>query len=109
MVRSDDHIWLDDLYELVDDGAVNEAIDKVFGHIDDLFLEGRFEEAGRLLLKADVHRLDTNLLVGLLCVAYPAQANGDLPSKCWGQLADKIRRRLEVLAPDRVERLMRGF
>lgn len=80
-------------------------MDEIFGRLDDLFLDGNFADADRLLQVIDLEQLDTNLLVGLMCISCPARKQ--LPS--YDALLLRVRARLGQLAPNRVEALMKGF
>ena len=93
------------IYKLVEGGMVESASDMLFDLFDDLHLEKRFEESNDLMTRIDLNKLDTNLVVGLLCITHPAKAF--LPDR------DKIvylaEARLKILALDRVKKLMHGL
>lgn len=93
------------VYSLVSRGQIDAGMDELFGRLDDLFLDGDFAAADSLLQIVDLERLDTNLLVGLLCICSPAKRN--LPH--YDELLLRVRSRLSLTEPDRVDRLMSGF
>ncbi|MFO7561391.1 MAG: hypothetical protein R6X02_02005 [Enhygromyxa sp.] len=97
--------WLASLYELVEQGSIDEAIDLLFDHVNDLLFDDRADECDELLQAIDLDRLDTNLLVSLLSVTLPARAV--LPSR--PALVERVDRRLTELAPARVDRLLSGL
>ena len=97
--------WLATLYDLVDQDSIDPAIDLLFDHINDLLFEDRAADCDGLLQQIDVARLDTNLLVSLLSVTSPARAV--LPSRT--ALVERVERRLNLLAPTRVARLLSGL
>ena len=100
--------WLQQIYRLVEAGGghnIDDAIDLLFDHIDEMFLEGRFEECNDLLPKIDLEKMDTYLLVGLLSITFAAKNKLSYHP----EFESKIEERLKVLAPDRAHRLIRGF
>lgn len=96
--------WLYDLYALVQEEEIDDAIDLLFDQVDDLLLAGDFEECNNLLLSIDVKMLDVNLLVALLTITYPAK--DELRDR--GSVVRRIAKRLRALAPERAEGLLRG-
>ena len=98
-------IWLDTVYSLVARGAPDDAIDVLFDHVDDLLITGEFRRCNDLLHAVDLARLDTDLLVALLSITLPAAPH--LRDRPW--LVQRVEKRLQEIAPDRIEGLMRGL
>jgi len=93
--------WVEKIYSLVEQGKSYKAINILFKEIDDLLCEGEFETCNESLKTFDLERLDTSLLVGLLSITFPASDKLSYRP----EMVEKIRTRLENLAPDRVGRL----
>lgn len=82
-----------------------EQIDFLFDHVDDLYLEGKFEEADQFFRALNLLELDISLLVAVLSCSFCARDK--LPYR--PELVHKVEDRLRELAPDRLEGLMRGL
>lgn len=104
-IPEDAPIWLGDVYSLVARQRPDDAVDILFDHIDDLLLAGRFAHCDELLRAVDLARLDTNLIVAVLSITLMAAEH--LPYRA--RFFERARRRLAILAPDRVERLLSGL
>ncbi len=94
--------WLNEVYDL---DKTNRAGYLILENIDNLFLAGRFEEADTCLRVVDTTRLGTYTISSFL--TFTKVAEDRLPSR-----ADFVRRaeeRYREIAPDRVERLMKGL
>jgi hypothetical protein len=96
---------LDKVYEADEKLLHCQAVDILFDLFDDLHLEGRFEESDALLESVDVDRLSTTLLVGVLSITHTARYH--LPNR--SKVVRKIEDRLTLLAPDRVESLIKNL
>lgn len=88
----------------------DEIIDKIFGKMDRLFREGKFEEAGEVLRKVDVQEQNTTILIAWLVAAHWTHLNGDqdrVPgiAEFIARAADEIKKR----EPDRWKSLLQGF
>jgi hypothetical protein len=97
--------WLGDVYSLVARDRFDAAIDILFRNVDALLLTGQFNRCNDLLRAIDPKRLDTNLLVGALSIT--VSAADKLPGR--GHLVERVAKRLESVAPGRVERLLAGL
>jgi len=95
-------MWLDDVYALVSEGNVDEAIKILYEHVDKQLISKDFNACNNLLMTIDVSRLDSNLLVVLLSITFSAK--DELHNR--RDLINRIESRLKVLAPDRFERLL---
>ncbi|WP_428265089.1 hypothetical protein [Haliangium sp.] len=102
---SDAPLWLGDVYSLVARQQPDEAIDILFDHIDELLSEGQFARCDSVLRAIDLDRLDTNLVVAVLSITLSAA--DELPHRA--RLLSRAEKRLSVLAPERVERLLHGL
>lgn len=98
-------IFLEEFYSLVDAGRTSAAIDRLFNYVDSRFLAGRFLEVDRLLDDIDLARLDTRLIVAVLSITLCASP--ELPNRA--AFFEACRERLQVLAPGRLENLLRGL
>ena len=93
---------LDAMYQFVEEGRTAAALDVLFNHIDDMLCDGDFQKCDDVIQRIDLERLDTNLLVGVLSITLAAREK--LSRRA--QVVQAIRKRLEILAPGRVEALM---
>ena len=64
--------WLVDIYSWVNLKKFDIAIDILFEKIDDLLIDGQFDECNELLLAIDIKRLDHNLIVATLSITSAA-------------------------------------
>lgn len=96
--------WIEKIYISIEAGKIDKGIDILFDEIDDLLCAGEFDTCNDTLKLFDLEKLDSNLLVGLLSITYAAKDK--LPYR--SEMVEKIRSRLKLLAPGRVEKLMRG-
>jgi hypothetical protein len=65
--------WLGEVYSLLETNKMRKAIDVVFDNIDNLCCEQKFEEIDEILSKADLDRLDENLIVAFLTISFGAK------------------------------------
>lgn len=93
------------IYKLVEGGMVESASDMLFDLFDDLHAEGKFEESNEIMCRIDLNKLDTNLVVALLCITHPAKDH--LPDR--PKIVYLAEARLKILALDRVKKLMDGL
>jgi hypothetical protein len=100
-----DLTWLGDVYSLVARNRFDAAIDILFRNVDELLLTGQFNRCNDLLRAIDLGRLDTNLLVGTLSIT--VSAADKLPGRA--HFVERVAKRLESMAPGRVERLLVGL
>ena len=96
---------LERMYQLVEEGRTDTALDVLFDHIDDMLCNGEFQKCDDGIQQIDLERLDTNLLVGVLSITLAAREK--LTRRA--QVVQAIRKRLEILAPGRVEPLTEGL
>jgi hypothetical protein len=96
---------LGQIHKLAEEGETDKAADCMLAAFDDLFTYGEFEEANSLMCRIDLNRLDTNLVVCLLCSTVAAK--DELPDR--PKIVALAEARLRVLALDRVKELMRGL
>lgn len=97
--------YIERIYTLVATGEVDDALDVLIDHFDDLFLAGGWSRCDEDLRLIDLDRLDITLLVGVLAATLCAKAH--LPYRA--TLLPLIRDRLEERDPSRVERLLVGL
>lgn len=97
--------WLEDLYKLSHCGADDEGADLIFDTIDDLLQERRFSQCDEALQAVDVERLTIALMVALLSITVSAKE----VLRERANLADRIERRLRLVAPERLEGLLKGL
>lgn len=98
-------MWLEDIYSLVAQRKIDEAIDILFRHVNEMLCRNEFVLCNDLLYTVDLKRLDTNLLVGLLTITLPAST--ELPFRA--KLVKRIEEKLRILAPGRAERILNGL
>lgn len=93
----------DQILDCLTKGEIDDAIDILFDTFDDLFMDGEFEKADELLPTIEVEKLDTNLLVALLVITYPAKEKlSNRPA-----VVERVKERLYEIAPDRARELLR--
>jgi hypothetical protein len=92
------------IYEHVACGEIDRAVMVLFRYVNGLLCAGEFAVCDEFTQQADLEKLDTNLLVGLLSITHAAAEH--LPGRF--QVVEGVRERLQELAPDRVDMLMRG-
>lgn len=93
-------------------GEVDKALDVLFAGVDDMAGTGAVQELNDGYAEVDIHEMGTNLLVGLLSITRAVtrilrREGKEMPN--WPALVERVRERLTVLAPDRVEKLMSGL
>ncbi len=94
-----------ELHQYVLRGESGEGAAVLLDIVDDLLIDGKFEEAAAYLEAIDLQQLDTRMLVVVLTLSnwfkedYPARVN----------LVDRIVKRMTELAPDRIEGLTKGL
>ena len=97
--------WLEDIYTLVDEGDPDSAIDILFTEVDKILSAGDFTRCDGLLRTIDPKRLDTNLLVAALSITKRgADKLRERPA-----FVQRVKSRLEVVAPDRAAKLLSGL
>lgn len=105
-------IVLDAVYHHVAAGEHEVATDALFDLMDDLMLDGAWEAFDNVLEQMDLERLDTNLLVAALSMLPKDHNFCETQPQHRAVHADfeqQVVARLRVLAPDRVEGLLRGL
>jgi hypothetical protein len=98
--------WLVEVYEAVAEHRVRPAIDILFEHMDDLFLEGRFQEADKILSLVDVEKLDENLMVGFLTITSAAKDHLNNRDALYRQIEDRLGQKL---TPGELNSLLQGL
>jgi hypothetical protein len=85
----------------------NDALDILFDHVDDMLLDGEFEQVNALIEQLDFEALGMgiDLVIGVLSITLAAAPL--LPARA--ALYDRAVCRLEVLSPGRVDRLLSGL
>jgi len=96
--------WLQGVYEFVVGGKSDRAMDVLFRGFEET-ARVSMDRCGDLIRRIEVDKLDTTLLVGLLSVTRPRAA--ELPYRA--TMVSAVESRLRRLAPERADRLMRGF
>lgn len=97
--------WLGDVYSLVRRNQPDAAVDILFRHVDDMLLKDEFSRCNALLRAIDLKRLDTNLIVAVLSITVEVSSQLSYRSRFVG----RAEKRLQELAPERVERLLSGL
>lgn len=96
---------LDAVYNAVSQNLIEIASDLIMQHVDEWMWHDMFGLCDTLLVTTDVERLDTYTIVIILSSTICAKER--LPSrKYFVELAEA---RLKILAPDRIEGLMKGL
>ena len=100
--------WLNKLYNtLEEDFSTDRALDILFEETDEAFLAGNFEYVDNMFDKVDLTKLNSALVVGILCSSNLARDK----LKNWNTMVSRARKELES-RPDcknKIEDLMRGF
>lgn len=103
--HSSDVDWLVSVYSCVAERDLDATVDILFGEFDGLLSAGRFAHCDTIIESINVDRLGPTLLVALLAVTLPASSK--LAARAG--LVGRVRARLSVIEPERVESLMRGL
>jgi hypothetical protein len=98
-------LWLNLIYDFVENNLVDEAIDLLFTKINELLVNKKFECCNTLLKAIEIKRLNIDLLLGLLSITLSA-AN-KLPFR--KELILNIEKRIAELAPNRVRSLLKNL
>jgi hypothetical protein len=96
---------IEQVYELVEQNELDEAVDILFATINELCSSCNFEECDSLLQSLDINRLDTNLIVSVLAITLAAKEKLSTRK----EFVSKAKCRLTELCPDRVDRLLDGL
>ena len=91
--------WLPEWY------TTDDAVYKLFTRVDDQLLDGDFAQVDDLILTVDLEQLDTTRIVALLSIT--AAARHKLIHRA--DFVTRVEQRLLVLAPDRIDGLMKGL
>jgi len=97
--------WLEELYGLVSQKKLENAVALLFDQVDELLDAGDVAGCNKVLEAVELERLDSNLLIGVLSVTVPAAPH--LPFR--PTLVRQIEGILTRTDPERVERLMSGL
>lgn len=92
---------LGDIYRLIREQHIDEAVDVLFKYVDDLLTANKFKECDDFLKEVDLKRLDVNLIVALLSVTRAAKETLLYRT----EFLIHAGARLFELAPERAERL----
>ena len=84
---------------------LDESVDVIFDHFDELLHSRNFREADKALDAVDVNRLDSSLMVALLTITRAAKYN----LRRREELIRRIETKLRADAPDRVDELLSGL
>jgi hypothetical protein len=98
-------LWLNLIYDFVENNLVDEAIDLLFTKINELLINKEFECCDALLKAIQIKRLNVDLLISLLSITLSA-AN-KLPFR--KELVINVEKRITELAPDRVHSLLKNL
>jgi hypothetical protein len=93
------------VYEAVSNELHDAAGDLILHHVDEWMLAGNFDACDKLLSALDLERLDAYAVVVLLAATICAKDKLVLRAI----FVEHAKERLQVLAPDRVEELMKGL
>jgi hypothetical protein len=97
--------WLEDVYSHVDRADPESAVDILFSKVNAHLLAGEVDRCNELLRALDLKRVDTNSIVAALSITLAAADR--LPYR--KRFVERAARRLQELAPGRVERLLSGL
>lgn len=97
--------WVEEAIALQDQDRIDDAIDIIFDHFDDLHHNGKFTESDAALAVTDVNRLGEDLLVAVLAITRLAAKH--LPSR--PAFVAKVRAKIHAEQPDAVDSIMRGL
>lgn len=86
-------------------GKCNDILDHMYDTIDDMLIDGKFEEVDDLLNRVNVEQLSITLMLGYLTITLPWRSL----SKCRAALYARIDARLREIDPARRESLLRGL
>jgi hypothetical protein len=97
--------WLRKVRDLDLEGRIDDSLDVLYEHADDLMLEGRFSELDGVVGQVDVEGMSLDLMIGFLTITNLAKEH--LPSRA--TLVTAIETRIREIAPEREESLLRGL
>jgi len=87
----------------------DEQLDDLLGTLDEMYWEahdsGDWDKVDRYILTYDLGRMNTSLLVGVLSFTFAVRDR--LPSR--EILFERVEKLLRKLAPDRVDRMLKGL
>ena len=99
--------FLADLYQAIGKVHDEKLIDLLMERFDIALSTGFFSVADDLLEEIDIDKLNSNLIICILCATRRAGSLGHLLKR--QGFVDRARVRLTELHPERVERLMEGL
>lgn len=91
--------------ELEAQGELRRGLDVLYALVDDFYRRDAWLELNEWLAEVDVDCMGSSLCVGLLCVT--AREKEALPNRA--ALYTRVKGRLAVLAPTRLDRLVAGL
>lgn len=95
--------WWEQLYSMKDDHR--RALDHLYSGIDIFYKTREYRGLGIFLSVADFSFLSTHLLVGLLSILQHHKTE----IEAYPHIYQRVKDRLQVLAPDRIDRLLGSF
>ncbi len=101
----DDLAWVTQMYVLVACNELEDAIDLLYDNVGELLLAGKMSECDAILRTIDIHRLEGNLMVGILSITLAAREH--LPHR--KTLVAEIEEHFRLTDPKNVEALMSGL
>ena len=96
---------LEDIYKLVAEEKNDLAIDILFDLVDGILASEKFNRVDDLIREIDLDQLNTNLMVGLLCIT--SAAKDKLSERA--SLVEHIEARFRITDLERIEGLMQGL
>lgn len=100
------NIWLQKLYDFVENSKDDDAIDLLFDNIDDLLIDHRIDLCEEILNIINLEKLNSNLLIGLLSITNSAKTYLPTRTKIISDI-EKIFKKTE--SPERIEGLLKGL
>lgn len=87
--------WLKESIDLEKQGDVEQALDVLFNHFDNMLLDGNFAECSDLLAELAVEEFSTNLLLTILTATLPAHYKLPGRMSCYLKVGEVITSRKE--------------
>lgn len=97
---------LPQLYELVQNRRIDDALDLLYDVIDDLLVSKSFAACERMLAKIDLARMNPDLLVGVLSITLPAKSVLTARDQFVRSVEEHLR---QSLPPNETADLLRGL
>lgn len=85
---------------------IHDCLDWLFDKVNDLQLEGKFDEIDQFMYQLDLTKIDPTAMLGVLSITYA----GESKNAARKDFYDRVKTRLsEIFSADRVENMLQGL